>query len=129
SEFSELADPAIDSDRAAVLLGHDVIADRETEPCPLAGRLGGEEGLKQLVLNLGWNADAIVSHLHLDRIGEIPRRHLQNRLEIRITSLLLALGGGVETVADQVETDAGDVLRDQFDRGDALTEIAFQRDV
>ena len=88
SEFSELTDPAIDGDRAAVLLGHDVVADREPEPGALTGWLGGEEGLEQLVLNLGWNADAIVPHLHLDRIAEISRRHLQSGVEFRIASRL-----------------------------------------
>jgi len=35
-----------------VLLGHDVIADRKAKPGALAGRLGREEGLEQLVLDL-----------------------------------------------------------------------------
>jgi hypothetical protein len=32
-----------------VLLGDDVPADRQAEPRPLAGRLGGKERLKQFV--------------------------------------------------------------------------------
>src|SRR6266404_2326480 len=129
SEFSELADPAIDGDRAAMLLGHDVVADREAEARPLAGRLGRKEWLEQLVLDLGRNASAVVPHRDLDRISEISRRHLQSGLELRVISLLTALGGGVEAVADQVETDAGDVLRDKFDRGDRVSKISLQRDV
>jgi hypothetical protein len=38
-----------------MLLGHDVIADRETEAGALAGRLSGEEWLEQLDLDLSRN--------------------------------------------------------------------------
>src|SRR6266481_1403283 len=114
-ELGELAEAAVDRDRAAMLLGYDVVADREAEASAFAGRLGGEEWLKELVLDLGCNAGAVVPHLHLDRIAEISRRHLQGRLELRVVSLFPAFGGGVEAVADQVETDGGDVLGDEFD--------------
>jgi hypothetical protein len=40
-----------------------------------------------------------------------------------------ALGGGVEAIAEQVQEDAGDLLRRPFDRCDGTVEIAFQRDV
>src|SRR5439155_22118183 len=102
------------------LLGHDVVADREAEAGALAGRLCREERLKKLVSYLVGNAGAVVTNTDFDCIAEISCRYLQGRLERRIASLPLAFGGGVETVADQVETDAGDVLRDEFDRGDAL---------
>src|SRR6267142_1489212 len=78
SEFSELADPAIDLNRAAVLLGHDVIADRQAKPCALSGRLGGEEWLEQLVLDLRGNAGAVVADADFDRIAEISCRYLQD---------------------------------------------------
>ena len=52
-ELSEIADPAVDLDTAAVLLGDDVVADRKPEAGPLAGRLGRKEGLEQLVFDLG----------------------------------------------------------------------------
>src|SRR5205807_6850457 len=42
-ELGELADLAVDLDRAAMLLRHDVIADRKTETCAFAGRLGRSE--------------------------------------------------------------------------------------
>ena len=48
-ELGEFADLAVDLDRAAMLLGDDVIADREAEPGAFAGRLGREERLEQLV--------------------------------------------------------------------------------
>src|SRR6266436_2198236 len=45
-ELGELAERAVDLDRAAVLLGDDVIADRQTQAGSLAGRLGREERLE-----------------------------------------------------------------------------------
>jgi hypothetical protein len=85
-ELGELADPAIDPDCAAMLLGHDVIADRTPKPRPLAGRLGGEEWLEQLVLDLGPNASTVVADADLDRIAEISCRYLEGWLEPRIAS-------------------------------------------
>ena len=98
-----------------MLLGHDVVADREPEAGPLAGRLGREEWLKQLVLDLGRNADAVVADADLDRFAEISRRHLQGRLETRVASFPLAFGGRVEAVGEKVQTDPSDVLGDKFD--------------
>jgi hypothetical protein len=45
-ELGEVADLAIDCDRAAVLLSHNLIAYRQAESRTLAGRLGCEEGLE-----------------------------------------------------------------------------------
>jgi hypothetical protein len=42
-EFGEFVDPAVDLDRAAVLLGDDVIGDREAEPGAFPGGLGRNE--------------------------------------------------------------------------------------
>jgi hypothetical protein len=75
-EFGEIAGLAIGRDCAAVLLGHDVVANREAETSALAGRLGREERLEQLIFDLGWNTNSAVPHLHLDRITESPRRYL-----------------------------------------------------
>src|SRR6516162_11645376 len=72
-ELGELALPAVDRDRAAVLLGDNVPADRQAEPGPFAGRFGREERLKQLVPDLGCNAGAVVAHLDFDRLAEIAR--------------------------------------------------------
>ena len=67
-KLGEFADPAVDGDRAAVLLGDDVPADRETKPRPFAGGLGREERLKQLVPDLGRDADAVVADADFDRL-------------------------------------------------------------
>src|ERR1700680_24665 len=95
----------------------------------LAGRFGGEEWLEQLVFDLRDNAGAVVAYADLDCIAEISRRYLQGRLELRVASFLLTFSGGVEAVAEQVETNAGNVLWHQFDRGNAMSEISLQRDV
>src|SRR5690242_18283733 len=104
-----------------MLLGHDVVANREAEAGPFPGRLGREERLEQLVLDLRRNAGAVVTDADFHLVAEISRRDFQGRPEIRVPSLLLPLGGGIEAVAEKVQTDAGNVLRHQFDWGDRGT--------
>ena len=91
-----------------------------------------------LVVKNGWNSlsrisagmpVAVVADPDLDRVAEVAGRHLEDRLKTGFLITSGALGGGVETVSEQVETDAGDVLGHQFDWGDALAEIALQGDV
>ena len=67
-KLGEFADPAVDGDRAAVLLGDDVPADRQAEPGAFAGRLGGKERLKELVPDLGRDAGAVVAHTDFERL-------------------------------------------------------------
>ena len=47
-ELGKLAETAVDRDRAAMLLGDDVPADRAAEAGAFTGRLGRKEQLKQL---------------------------------------------------------------------------------
>ena len=91
-----------------------------------------------LVVKNGWNSLSLISGgmpvplsriADLDRIAEIARRHRQGRPELRVAALALALGGGIEAIAEQVEEHAGHLLRHQFDRGEAAVVIALQRDV
>src|SRR6266481_2298903 len=70
-ELGELAKRAVDLDRAAMLLGDDVVADRQAEAGSFAGRLGREEGLEQFVAEFGWDAGAVVAHPDLDFVAEI----------------------------------------------------------
>jgi hypothetical protein len=100
SELSVLADPAVDLDRAAVLLGYDVVADGEAQTGSFSGGLRREERLKEFVFDLGSNSSAIVTNADFNSIPEIPRRHLQSRLEIRIASVPLVFGGRIEAVAE-----------------------------
>src|SRR5215472_6925712 len=112
-----------------MLLGYNIVANRKAEARAFAGRLRGEERLKELVFDLRWNANAVVADVDFNRLAQIACRHLQGRLELRVAPLLLAFGSSIESIAEQVETDAGDVLGDEFDRSYGLGEIFFQRDV
>src|SRR5205085_458288 len=95
----------------------------------LAGRLGREERLEQLVFDLRRNAGAVVTNADFNRIAEFASRHLQRWPELCIAFLPLAFGGRVEAIAEQVETNAGDVLGSKFDWGDHVGKISFRRDV
>src|SRR5260370_26516905 len=102
-ELGESADLAGDLDRAAMLMGDDVVANRKSKPGAFPGRLGGEERLEELVLDLGGNADAVVAHPNLDGLAEIPRGNRQQGVERPVAFLALALVRGIATVAEQVE--------------------------
>src|SRR5689334_19472759 len=97
-------------------LRDDVVADRETETGPLAGRLCREERLEELVPDLRGNAGAVVADPHFDHVAEIARRHFEGGLEIRLAPFALSLPCGIEPVAAEVEEDARHVLRRDLDR-------------
>src|SRR5215471_5475049 len=101
-ELGELAEHTVDLDRSSMLLGDDVVADREPETRPFSSRLGREERLKQLVPDFGRDAGAVVAHPDLDRLAEIAGRDLQGRAIGSPAVAAGALGGGVEPVAEQV---------------------------
>src|SRR5579859_5897759 len=98
-----------------MLLGDDVIADRQTQSRPLAGWLGGEKRLEQLVLDLRRNAGAVVTHPHLDHATLLACGHAETRVEGAVAILPRTLGGGVEAVAEKIEEHAGHFLRRQLD--------------
>jgi hypothetical protein len=110
-EFGVFADLAVDPDCAAVLLGHDIVADREAESGALAGRLGREEWLEQLFPDFGRNADAVVTDADFNGVPEIACRHGQDRPECPVAVLPQALVRGVEAIAKEVQKAAlGDLL-------------------
>jgi len=76
-ELGEVTDFAVDRDSAAVLLGYDLVADRQSKPGALSGRLGREKGLEQLVPVFRRNADAIVAHPDFDAFAELAGCDLQ----------------------------------------------------
>src|SRR5262245_1657882 len=76
-ELGEVIDFAVDRDGAAVLLGYDLVADRQSEPGALAGRLGREERLEQFLLVFLRNPDAIVTNADLDSVGKVAGGDLQ----------------------------------------------------
>ena len=61
-ELGEVTDFAIDRDRAAVLLCHDLVAYRQAKSRTFAGRLGREERLEQFLAVLRRIPNAIVTH-------------------------------------------------------------------
>src|SRR5205823_14162379 len=115
-EFGVRTGLALHRDRAAMLLGHDVVADRQAKPGTLAGWLGGEERLEQLVPDLRRNAGAVVAHLDLYRLAEIAGRHHEGGTECSIAIAVRTLIRGVEAVAKKVEKDPCDLLWGQFHR-------------
>jgi len=102
-KFCEFAELAVDGDRAAMLLGNNVVADREAEPGALAGWLGRKERLEQFVPDLGRDAGAVGAHADLNLRAEVACRHLEARLEFRTIRLVAPSVGGVKAIAEQVE--------------------------
>src|SRR5215467_11109685 len=127
-ELGKCASLAVDCDRAAMLLGDDVVADRKAEAGALSRRFRREERLKKMVAIFGRDASAIVAHPDLDGLAEIARRDLQHRTE-RAARVAALFGSGVEAIADQVQQDPGYVLRHDLDRRKLPIEVAFHRDV
>src|SRR5215472_15021548 len=121
-ELGELADFAVNGDRAAMLQGYDLIADRQAKPGALAGRLGGKERLEQLLPMFPGNADAVVAHPDLDGITHFTSRDLQDRA-IRAVAVVATLIGGIEAIADEVQEYPHHVLWHDFDRREVLVEI------
>jgi hypothetical protein len=72
-ELSKRANLAIDLNRAAVLLGHNLVADREPKSSALSGRFGSHEGLEELISDLWRNAGAIIPYPDLDGLAQISR--------------------------------------------------------
>ena len=84
----------------------DAIADREAQASPLADRLGGEEGVEDLVADGRFDAAALVDDVDLDPVGQGPapdRHQAPGR-------------AGIDGVGDQVEhhlVDLGGITGDQ----------------
>src|SRR6516162_2750028 len=127
-ELGEVTDFAIDRDGAAVLLRYDLVADRQSKPGALAGRLGCEERLEQLVPVFQGNTDAIVTHPDLDAFAELAGRDLQGRA-VSSVALAAPLVGGIEAIAYAVEDHAGQLLRHDVNRCQIAVEVVLQRDV
>src|SRR5215470_6369443 len=127
-ELGEVADFAIDRDRAAVLLGDDLVAYRQAKPRTFAGRLGCEEGLEQFLAAFRSNANAVVTHPDLDAFAELAGYDLKQGAESAIV-LAAALGDRIETVADEVKEHAAHILRHDLDRREIAVEVELQSDL
>src|SRR5258705_5576820 len=79
------------------------MADRETKPSSLTGRLGREERIEYLCPDVGRNAGAVITNPDLYAVTEVLRRCRKGRLIAIAPILLLALGCGIEAVRDEVQ--------------------------
>src|SRR6516164_8254692 len=120
-ELGEVTDFAIDRDGAAMLLRYDLVADRQSKPGALAGRLGREERLEQLVPVLRRNTDAIVADPDLDALAEFAGRDLQCRA-ISSVALAAPLVSGIEAIAYEVEEHTSQLLRHDVNRCEIAVE-------
>src|SRR5215208_1560385 len=127
-ELGERAGFALNRDRAAMLLGDNVVADRQTEPGAFAGRLGGEEGLKELVLDLRRDAGTVVANPHLCGLAQIARPYGQHRAK-PVRGLAGALRCSVKAVPEQVQKRSGDLLWCQRNRCKMWVAVALHCDV
>src|SRR5262245_55683365 len=125
-ELGERANFAVDRDRAAVLLGYDLIADRQAKPRALASRLGREERLEQFVPVFRRNADTIVTNPNLDAFAKVARRDLKDRAETAIAPKA-TLAGGIEAIAYQVKKHASQFLRHRLNGCEIAVQLALQR--
>src|SRR3984885_13783270 len=112
-----------------MLFGENFIADRQPESCALATRLCGEKRLEELVPDFGGNAASVVAHPHLDAFAKIARSHGQRRFELPVVCFSPALVRGIESIAEEIEEHARDILRHKRDRRDILAVSPFYRHV
>src|SRR5258705_5084347 len=104
------------------------MADRETKPSSLTGRLGREERIEYLFPDVGRNAGAVITNPDLYAVTEVLRRCRKGRLIAIATILLLALGCGIEAVRDEVQKCSGDLLWEHVDLTGGPIKGPFQFD-
>jgi len=119
---------AVYLDCAAVLLRYDVVAYREPESSAFSGRFRSNERLEQFIADLRRDPRAVVTNPDHDLVTQIARRDSQHGT-IPIGSFPVALVGGVEAVADEVEEHAGDLLRHDINGCEIAVEVVLQCDV
>src|SRR5258708_19118029 len=102
------------------------MADRETKPSSLTGRLGREERIEYLFPDVGRNAGAVITNPDLYAVTEVLRRCRKGRLIAIATILLLALGCGIEAVRDEVQKCSGDLLCEHVDLTGGPVKRPFQ---
>jgi hypothetical protein len=125
-ELGEVAYLAVDRDRAAVLLGDDLVADRQAKSGTFAGRLGRKEWLEQFLAMFRWNANSVVAHPNLDAFAKVAGHNSQLGAKSAV-DLAGAPVNGVESVADQIKEHAGYILRHNLDRRESAVEIEPRR--
>src|SRR3954451_16610705 len=126
-EFSEFAGLSVDLNQTGVLLDDDVEAQRKPETGAFARRFSSEEWVEHLLSHLGRNARAVVANSDFDAVTEVSGRGGKRRL-ITIEAIFRLFQCGIETVRDQVEQHARDLLRQQFGFPGGGIEILLQPD-
>src|SRR5215472_15863285 len=104
------------------------MADRETEPRSLTGRLGREERIEYPFPDVGRNAGAVVTNPDLFAVAEVLRRCRKGRLKAIADILLLAPGCGIEAVRDEVQQCPDDLLWMHLDLTGGRIKGPFQFD-
>ena len=74
------------------------------------------------------SAVAVIADPDLDLIAQIPRQYAQNGT-IPVGCLAVALCGGVEAVANEIEEDPRHILRDHLQGCQCIVKLPFHRDV
>jgi hypothetical protein len=98
-----------------MLFHDDVVAERQAEPGAFAGRLRREERIKYFSPDRRADTGTVVTHADLHLLPKVTRGKSQRRFKI-FSTLFGALVGGIESVADQVEQNADEFLREYFQR-------------
>ena len=123
-EFGEVTNFAVDRDGAAVLLGYNLVADRQPKPSALAGRLCREERLKQFIPVFYRNTDAIVTHPNLDAFAKLAGRDLQC-WALSAVAPAATLVSGVEAIAYKIKEHASQLLRHNVNGSEITIEVAL----
>src|SRR5262249_43480230 len=98
-----------------MLLHDDVVSDGQTKAGTLSGGFGREEGIEHLILNLRWNAGAVVPNPYLHAVAEVLGRGRKSRLIAIATFLFFTPGRRIEAVGDQIQESPRDLLREYVD--------------
>ena len=100
--------------RPTVLLDDDVVTDGQAKPSAFTGRLCRKERVKQLLLDLGRNAGAVVTNPDFNAIAEVLGCRSKRRLVVASIRFGLTLRRRVEAVGDQVKQRPRNLLREQI---------------
>ena len=107
---------------ATLVLAHDAEGDREPEPRPRAGGLGGEERVEDALEQVGRDARPRVLHLDPDHVARAERPHRQALL-VALRALHRLLG-----VGDQVQEHLLELVRVRHRFGDLLVVVPHHVD-
>src|SRR5262245_25873195 len=97
-----------------MLLDNDVVADGEAKTSAFSGRLGREERVEHLFLNVRRHAGAIVADSDFHTIAKVFGRGRESRLVVATIGFRSALGCSIEAICNQIKKGPPDVLRENI---------------